>query len=53
MPSTSLRTEVVMALIDDPDGPKLMVEAMAKTCMLPVQGVSPARFSNNSKALPR
>ena len=30
-PCTSFGTAVVIALIEEPEGPKLMVEAMAKT----------------------
>ena len=37
-----------MALIDEPDGPKLMVEAKANRWMLPIQGVAPATRSVNA-----
>ena len=38
-------TAVVIALIDDPDGPKLMVDAIAKRWMSEIHGVSPGTRS--------
>src|SRR3984893_18879744 len=38
-PCTSLGMAVVIALIDEPDGPKLIVEANANRGMLEIQGV--------------
>src|SRR5258708_38711679 len=37
-PYTSFGTAVVVALIDEPEGPKLMVEAIAKTWMSEIHG---------------
>jgi hypothetical protein len=44
-PCTSLGTAVVIALIDEPEAPKLMVEAIAKTWISAIQGVAPAARS--------
>lgn len=40
-PWTSLGTAVVMALIDEPDAPKLMLDAIANRWMSAIHGVSP------------
>ncbi len=47
MPSTSRGTAVVMALMEEPDGPKLMVEAMENRCTFAIHGVLPGTFSMN------
>ena len=41
MPDTRRGTAVVMALIDEPEAPKLMVAAIEKTWMSAIQGVAP------------
>jgi hypothetical protein len=46
-PATGFGTAVVIALIEEPDGPKLMVEAMLNMWISRIQSVNPLFRKSN------
>jgi hypothetical protein len=52
-PLTSFGTAVVIALIDEPDGPKLMVEAMLNMWMPVIQPDRPGSRGTSEKSAAR